>query len=145
MSLENKQLNILIADDEKGWLNFHKENLNLYLKNYSLSFYEFQSAKEAYQFANKTDLKFDIILSDLQMENIGEKYAGEWLVENLKLQKSCQNAKIIIISSAFELPIIGENLKVSYINKRLYYTSPFMIKLKLQELFDNNLEINDEF
>ena len=28
MSLENKQLNILIADDEKGWLNFHKENLN---------------------------------------------------------------------------------------------------------------------
>ncbi len=145
MGLDDKQLNIIIADDEKGWLNFHKENLNLYLKNYSLSIYEFQSAKEAYQFANKTDLEFDIILSDLQMENIGEKYAGEWLVENLKLQKSCQNAKIIIISSAFELPIIGEKLNVSFINKRLYYASPFMLKLKLQELFDNKLEINDEF
>ena len=145
MSIQSKKLNILIADDEKGWLNFHKENLNYYLKNYELSIYEFQSAQEAYQFANKTEFDFDIILSDLQMESIGERYAGEWLVENLKLQKSCLNAKIIIISSAFELEEIGNRLKVSYINKRLYYNSPFMIKLKLEELFNNNPEINDEF
>jgi CheY-like chemotaxis protein len=144
MSISDKKLNILIADDEKGWLNFHKENLDLYLKNYSLLIYEFQSTKEAYEFANKADFHFDIIISDLQMENIGEKYAGEWLIENLKLQNSCQNAKFIIISSAFEIKYIAQKLNTDYINKRLYYDSPFMLKLKLQELFEN-LEIDDEF
>ena len=144
MDLANKKLNILIADDEKGWLNFHKENLNLFLKNYDVSIYEFQSAKEAYKFANETDVIFDLIISDLQMENIGDNYAGEWLVENLKLQKSCQYAKYIIISSAFEIDYIAEKLNVDFINKRLYYNSPFMLKLKLQEMF-NNLEITDEF
>ncbi len=144
MNTKNKNLNILIVDDEMGWLNFHKEILDLYLKNYEISIYKFQSAGESYKFANTTEISFDIVISDLQMENIGEKYAGEWLIENLKLQNSCKQAKYIIISSAFEIQNIAQRLNVSCINKRLYYTSPFMLKLKLQELFDN-LEINDGF
>lgn len=142
MQVKNNKLNILIADDEQGWLNFHKENLNFFLKKYNTEIFEFQSAKQAYKFANKTEISFDIVLSDLQMENIGEKYAGEWLIENLKLQKATKNAQYIIISSAFEIKEIAEKLGVNYINKRLYYSSPFMLKLKLQELFEN-LEIND--
>ena len=52
------------------------------------------------------------------MENDFEpKYAGEWFVEQIKTFHSYISTKIVIISAAYNINYIAENLGVSYIRK----------------------------
>ena len=69
------------------------------------------------------DKPFDIIISDLQMENDFEpKYAGEWFVEQVKTFKSYINTRVIISSGCYNIRQIAENLNTNYIPKRVAVT-----------------------
>ena len=52
-----RKLNILLADDIDSWLLFNQENLQKFLANFDVSYYMFQSATEAYNFALNFDEK----------------------------------------------------------------------------------------
>ena len=47
------------------------------------------------------------------------KYAGEWLVEQIKTLSSYKNSRIIISSGTFNIKNIAESLHVNYIPKRV--------------------------
>ena len=81
-------MKILVVDDIKGWRDYHSLILsNLFL---DAEIQTAESAREAYDtlLQNNAD-PFDIILTDMQMENDFEpKYAGEWLIEQIKTFKA---------------------------------------------------------
>lgn len=108
---------ILVVDDVLGWQNYHKEIL--YELCDHLEILTANSAREAYDIIMQNNTQpFDIIITDLHMENDFEpKYAGEWLVEQIKTFKSNTNTKIIIISAAYNIKTIAETFGVNYIPK----------------------------
>ena len=124
--------NILLADDVAGWLTFHKQNLKE-IYSEELNIYAFGSAKEAYDFAFTFDGRFDIVITDLQMENM-EKLAGEWLVENLKTVKSTALAKFFLVSSCRDIKSVAERVNANgYLRKPAYQLNPSMLKYMLEE------------
>ena len=110
-------MKILVVDDIKGWRDYHSLILsNLFL---DVEIQTAESAREAYDtlLQNNAD-PFDIILTDMQMENDFEpKYAGEWLIEQIKTFKAYINTKIVIISAAYNIAHIAEIYGVNYIRK----------------------------
>ena len=83
-------------------------------------------AKDGYDcLLQNNENPFDIIISDLQMEDDFEpKYAGEWFVEQVKTFKSYSKAKIVIISAAYNIRHIAEDLGVNCIPKPTAYNFP---------------------
>ena len=115
---------ILIVDDVKGWRDYHAQVLSeLFPKSEIITA---ESAKEGYNsLLQNNDSPFDIIISDLQMEDDFEpKYAGEWFVEQIKTFKTQNNAKIVIISAAYNVKHIAETLGVMSIPKPTAYNFP---------------------
>lgn len=108
---------ILIVDDVLGWQNYHKEILAELFDN--AVFFTASSAKEAYDIImQNSDDPFDIIITDLHMEaDFEPKYAGEWLVEQIKTFKRYFNTKIVISSAAYNIRTIAENYCVECIPK----------------------------
>lgn len=130
-----KVLNVLIADDISDWLLFHQQNLQSYLQGYDVNYYMFSSAHDAYNFAMNFENKIDLVITDLQMESM-EKLAGEWLVENLKLLKSCSLSKYIIVSSCYDISFVADRVGAnSYLRKPAYHNNPLSLKYTLEELF----------
>ena len=110
-------MKILIVDDIKGWRDYHTSIVTELLPEATI--YTANSAKEAYNllFENNEE-PFDVILTDMQMENDYEpKYAGEWLIEQIKTFKSHTKSQIIIISAAYNISHIAETYGVEYIRK----------------------------
>lgn len=111
---------ILIVDDVQGWREQHyfilKELLgeNAYFELAS-------SAQEAYdRVYNNMNEPFDIIVTDLQMEeDFAPKYAGEWLVEQVKLLNAYKQTRIVIISATYNIQLIAEGLGVHYLSKQV--------------------------
>ncbi|MCM1340075.1 MAG: response regulator [Muribaculaceae bacterium] len=127
-------MKILIVDDIKGWRDYHSFIMNEIFNNAYIQTAE--SAREGYDklFENNNE-PFDIILTDLQMENDHEpKYAGEWLVEQIKSFKNYMNTKIVIISAAYNIQNIADFYEVECISKTTarnfpdVYKSVFAIK-----------------
>lgn len=132
--LSMRKLNVLLADDIEGWLVFNRQNLKEILRNFDISFYSFKSAREAYEFAFSFNQKIDLVVTDLEMEPM-EKTAGEWLIENLKMLKSTENAKYLIISSSYNIEHIAIRTESNgYIRKPSYNLNPTILKYKLEEI-----------
>lgn len=129
-------MNILLADDVEGWLIFHKKNLTEFIDDEQLNIFSFSSAKEAYDFAFTYGKQIDLVITDMQMEPMFERHAGEWLIENLKTLKSTKSSKFIIVSSAPDIERIKKRVLADGCLKKGYYNqNPLMLKYLLEELF----------
>jgi CheY-like chemotaxis protein len=108
---------ILIVDDVVGWQNYHKEILTELMPD--ANFYIASSAREAYDcLLQNNDKPFDIIITDLHMEaDFEPKYAGEWLVEQIKTFKNYIHTRVVISSAAYNIKTIAENYEVDFIPK----------------------------
>ena len=112
-------MKILIVDDALGWRNFHKQTISELLPNAEIDTADW--ARDGYNLVyNNMNSPYDIIISDLQMEeDFGPKYAGEWFIEQVKLLSAYKNTKIVIISATYNIKSIAENLNVDFIPKRI--------------------------
>ena len=109
---------ILIVDDIQGWRDYHSSILTELFEN-NCEITTCSSAKEGYDTVmENNNTPFDIIITDLQMEsNFEPKYAGEWLVEQIKTFNNYYKTKIIIISATYNIKNIADNLGVLYLRK----------------------------
>ena len=120
---------ILIVDDIQGWRDYHAEILKKLLEG-DCEIVTACSASEAYRMImENNETPFDIIITDLQMESDYEpKYAGEWLVEQIKTFKNYLRTKVIIISATYNINFIADNLGVLYIRKSTARSLPDVYK-----------------
>lgn len=129
-----KKINILLADDVDGWLNFHKKNLAEIFENYEFNLYSFPSAHSAYDFAFQFDEKIDIVITDMEMESVEEGYAGEWLIDKLKSLSATRFSKYFIISSAPMISLIKDRTGANgCLRKASYNSNPSLLKYMLEE------------
>ena len=111
-------MKILIVDDIKGWRDYHSSIVKEMLPDSEIQTAE--SAREGYDkiFENNNS-PYDVIITDLQMESDYEpKYAGEWLIEQIKKLKSYSVTRIFIISAAYNISVIAQNYGVDFIRKQ---------------------------
>lgn len=111
-------MRVLVVDDVKGWRDYNSQIVNELFNN-QVKIKEADSATTAYNLViENVASPYDIIITDLQMElDYEPKFAGEWLVEQIKMLKSYSKTKIIIISASYNVRNIAENLKVQCIPK----------------------------
>lgn len=109
--------NVLIVDDVKKWQDYNSQVIkNLYGENTLIT--KASSAKEALDVLSANEKNFDIIITDLQMEDgYAPKQAGEWLVEQIKTFDKCKNTKIIMISASYNVRQIAQRLNIECIPK----------------------------
>lgn len=108
----------LVVDDMSSWRDFNTNVIyEIFGENADVE--EASSAEEAYTKILEQNTKpYDVILTDLQMEtNFEPKYAGEWLVEQIKMLPKYYRAKIIMISASYNIRKIAESLNVYCIPK----------------------------
>ena len=115
-------MKILIVDDSTSWREFHKNAIEEIFIELEIEEYEIELASSARQgydcLMYNNESPYNLIVTDLQMEEDFEpKYAGEWFVEQIKTFRSYISTKIVIISAAYNINYIAENLGVSYIRK----------------------------
>ncbi|MBR6127133.1 response regulator [bacterium] len=111
-------IKVLIVDDIRGWIDFHSAVIKeLFGENAEI--YKAESAAEANnKLIENTNSPYDIILTDLQMEDdYAPKLAGEWLVEQIKTFSQYYRTKIVIISASYNARMIADNLGVFCIPK----------------------------
>lgn len=109
---------VLIVDDIKGWIDYHTHFVSNLFPDAIIE--QALSAREGYdKLLEHNEKPFNIILTDLQMENDFEpKYAGEWFVEQIKTFKNYSKTKIVIISAAYNIRHIADTLGVECIPKQ---------------------------
>lgn len=132
--MEKKKIRILVAEDTLGWQKFHSSMLKNY-ENADLDFVITDCARDALQLAwENLEKPFDIIITDLQMENdFHPKFAGEWFVEELKQLQAYNNKPIIIVSATYNIEFVAQSLGVDFISKRSLVNNPDVYYLKLDE------------
>ena len=110
-------MKILIVDDIKGWRDYHSIIISNLFPNVDIQTAD--SAREGVDMVlENSNEPFDIILTDMQMEaDFEPKYAGEWLIEQIKTFKNYSKTKIVIISAAYNIDFIAKNYGVEYIRK----------------------------
>lgn len=111
---------ILIVDDIPGWVRFHEQNI----RHLNIPNIEIDTAKSAREALSKLEVSidnpYDVIFTDLQMESdFLPKYAGEWLIEQIKTFKEYNSTKIVIISASPNIRIIAERNQVLYLSKTI--------------------------
>lgn len=111
---------ILIVDDVPGWVRFHEQNIH-HLNIPNIEIDTAISAREALsKLEVSIDNPYDVIFTDLQMESdFLPKYAGEWLIEQIKTYKEYNSTKIVIISASPNIRIIAERNQVLYLSKTI--------------------------
>ncbi len=109
---------VLIVDDVRGWREQHLLILRELLGE-EATFDMASSAQEGYDLVyNNLNEPYDLIVTDLQMESdFAPKYAGEWLVEQIKLLSAYATTRIVLISATYNIRLIAEGLNVRYISK----------------------------
>lgn len=126
---------ILIVDDSKSWLDYHKSMLG---KIYGAEFaYDIaNSAREGYDMIyNNLNPPYSLIISDLQMElDFEPKYAGEWFIEQVRKLKEYANVPIIIVSATYNIRTIAENLQVEYLPKMTAARDLIAYKLSMESI-----------
>lgn len=109
---------VLVVDDSKSWVDFHCQNLR---DNYGedIEIDCAYSAQEGYDWVCVyADNPYDLIITDLQMESVPyDRFAGEWLVEQIQLLKQYATTRIIIVSGSSFIKAIAESFSVDYIPK----------------------------
>lgn len=108
---------ILIVDDVKGWRDYHSSIISKIFKKVEIITAE--SARDGYdKLIEHNTHPFDIIITDLQMENDFEpKYAGEWFIEQINTFKNYRSTRIVIISASYNIHQIANTLNVEYLKK----------------------------
>lgn len=111
---------ILIVDDVPGWVRFHEQNI----RHLNIQNIEIDTANSAREALSKLEVSidnpYDVIFTDLQMESdFLPKYAGEWLIEQIKTFKEYNSTKIVIISASPNIRIIAERNQVLYLSKTI--------------------------
>ncbi|CDE99887.1 response regulator receiver domain protein [Clostridium sp. CAG:813] len=111
---------ILIVDDVPGWVRFHEQNI----RHLNIPNIEIDTANSAREALSKLEVSidnpYDVIFTDLQMESdFLPKYAGEWLIEQIKTFKEYNSTKIVIISASPNIRIIAERNQVLYLSKTI--------------------------
>lgn len=111
---------ILIVDDVSGWVRFHEQNI----RHLNIPNIEIDTANSAREALSKLEVSidnpYDVIFTDLQMESdFLPKYAGEWLIEQIKTFKEYNSTKIVIISASPNIRIIAERNQVLYLSKTI--------------------------
>lgn len=111
---------ILIVDDVPGWVRFHEQNI----RHLNIPNIEIDTAISAREALSKLEVSIDnpynVIFTDLQMESdFLPKYAGEWLIEQIKTYKEYNSTKIVIISASPNIRIIAERNQVLYLSKTI--------------------------
>lgn len=121
-------MKILVADDIKGWRDYHIAVLNTLFPDFEVT--EADSASEAYsKILENNNTPFDIVITDLQMESDYEPlYAGEWLIERIKELKNYYKTKIVIISATYNIKMIAEKYGVYCIPKTAARNFPDVYK-----------------
>ena len=111
---------ILIVDDVPGWVRFHEQNI----RHLNIPNIEIDTAISAREALSKLEVSidnpYDVIFTDLQMvSDFLPKYAGEWLIEQIKTFKEYNSTKIVIISASPNIRIIAERNQVLYLSKTI--------------------------
>ena len=135
--LYNRHMNkkILIVDDTKSWIMFHKELITqLYGKTFEI--YVANSAFEGLSIIrHNTDNPFSVIITDLQMEiDYEPKTAGEWLIEQVKEISEYSSTKIIIVSAMYNIENIAKRLDVECISKTILIRNKLLMKFMFEKL-----------
>lgn len=126
---------ILIVDDTKSWLLFHKDVIQqLYGDLFEITFAN--SANEALSIVRHNTVNpFALILTDLQMEMDYEpKLAGEWLIDNIKNIYEYSSVPIVIISAMYNIEHIARGLNVECISKNLLINNKLLMKFMFEKL-----------
>ena len=129
------QKKILIVDDTKSWLLFHKDLIHqLYGDLFEIITAD--SATEAMDvIRHNSENPFCLIISDLQMETAYEpKLAGEWLVEHVKNMPSYSRTPIVLISAMYNIEHIAQTLGVECISKTLLIHNNLLMKFMFEKL-----------
>ena len=126
---------ILIVDDTKSWLIFHKELINGLFGN----LFDITTASSAAEALNiirhNIDNPFDIVLTDLQMENDYEPLlAGEWLIKQIKSLKAYERVPVVIISAMYNIEHIAKQYNVECISKTLLVHNKLIFKFMFEKL-----------
>ena len=133
--MKKEQKRVLIVDDMQAWIDFHIKALqNIY--GDLMVFETALSAKEGQQklFEN-IDSPYDLIITDLQMESdFSPKHAGQWFVEKAQELKQFDKTPIIIISAAYNIRKIAQDLKVNCLPKSSAYNDISTYKYVLDEI-----------
>lgn len=121
---------ILIVDDSQEWMNFHKNTLLEIFDDISIT--QAYSAKDGLSKALKE--AFNVILCDMEMEELfDERYAGMWLIRQLKQQKHLNKTNIIAVSGAYDIEEIAKILDVKFIAKSDLLNNQLLLKYKIEE------------
>ena len=126
---------ILIVDDSASWIVFHEHLIReLYGKFFDISVAN--SAMSAIEIIRKSEkIPFDLIITDLQMEDAFDgMFAGEWLVEQIKLLKYCSRTKIIMISAVYNIEMIAKRQNVECISKNMLISNKLLLKFMFEKL-----------
>ena len=125
---------LLIAEDSFQWQKFHESLLCNYDK-LKIDFVIVDSARDSLKLVQKNlDNPFDLILSDLQMEqDFLPEFAGEWFLKNVKTFSSYRKTPLVIVSAAYNISFIASNLGVGYLSKRSLVNNPDLYYFMLDE------------
>lgn len=129
------QEKILIVDDTRSWLVFHRELINqLYGDLFEITMAS--SAREAIDIVrHNVQNPFDLIITDMQMEDAYEsKLAGEWFVEHVKTIPEYNNTPIVVISAMYNIQQIADRLGVECISKTLLIHNKLLLKFMFEKL-----------
>ncbi len=109
---------VLVVDDINGWREFNSKVIYELLGS-DTQIDKSESATDAYtKLLENNDSPYDIIITDLQMEDdYAPKYAGEWLVEKIKMLPKYFNTKVIMISASYNIRHIADSLNIFCIPK----------------------------
>ena len=132
-------IKVLIVDDSYSWREFHKNSLDeIFIElpedDYQIDLAE--NARDGYSaIIQNCSFPYELVITDLQMEeDFTPKYAGEWLIEQIKTFKSYTKTSIIISSGCYNIKQIAENLGTNYIPKRVAVTDLNQYKEKIIKL-----------
>lgn len=126
---------ILIVDDSRSWLEYHKEKLQeIFGAQFALE--TANCARGGYDMVyNNLNNPYKLIISDLQMEfDFEPKHAGEWFVEQVRKLKEYNNTPIIIISASYNARSIAKRLEVECLPKAIAATDLLSYKLAITQL-----------
>jgi len=128
-----KKPKILLVDDSLEWLKFHLQAFSQLFQDDSFEISTAMSAREGFNKAVSVENSFDLIITDLEMEDVfGDVYAGEWLLSNL-ISKKTLSARYLIISGSYNISDIANKFNVNFIPKNALINNPLLLKYAVEE------------
>ncbi len=126
---------ILIVDDTKAWLMFHRE---LITQLYG-DLFEITTASSAYEaldiVRHNIENPYALIISDMQMEMDYEPLlAGEWFVENVQKIRAYNKTPFVFISAMSNIEFIAQKYGVECISKSLLIYNKLAMKYMFEKL-----------